>query len=113
MLRHQLDLPKPSGHEKYAQIVRQFSEVLHFTAKSHNHLRSPSAFKGGSTQLWHQADGHWFPRIGTFVRNIVVSLKNLSVDHSILNRGNFCLANWSIVASLKLSAAKTKRHYFI
>ena len=37
-LRHQLDLPKPSGHEKYAQIVRQFSEVLHFTAKSHNHL---------------------------------------------------------------------------
>ena len=56
--RHQLDLSKPVGNEKHARIVRKSSSVLHFTVESHNHLRSPSAFKGGSTQLWHLDNGH-------------------------------------------------------
>jgi len=57
-MRRQLDLSKPVGNEKYAHSVRKFSSLLHLPVESHNHLRSPSAFKGGSTQLWHLDNGH-------------------------------------------------------
>ena len=56
--RFQLNVPKPSRKEKMGEILRKFSEALHFTPKGHTHLRCPCVIRGGSTQLWHLDNGH-------------------------------------------------------
>lgn len=96
--RHQLHLSKPVGNEKYARIVRKFSSVLHFTVESHSHLRSPSAFKGGSTQLWHLGNGHgWSVTLVAYLTDRVFQYAEVGMGtHEVQYKKGDCalLASW-------------------
>ena len=79
--RYQLHLPKAKSLGKINAILGKFSEALHFTPCSHNHLRSPCSMKGGSTQRWHLDNGH-----GRSL-SLIVALTNRAFEYAAVGVG--------------------------